>query len=134
AAAGTTHIDYSNTATQQVGTCTIKVDVSSAVDNVYSNSVQILSTDAGNGNTASTTPNDLTVINPPHIVKAFGAVKIPVNGTTSLTFTIDTVNNATHNQNLTLNGVAFTDSLPSALANAPPTNLTPPSTHAPPPP
>ncbi len=34
------------------GTCTIKVDVQSAIDNVYSNSVTINSTDAGNGNTA----------------------------------------------------------------------------------
>src|SRR5262249_47456573 len=46
-----------------------------------------------------------------------------VNGTTSLTFTIDTVNNATHNQNLTLNGVAFTDNLPAGLVNATPSNV-----------
>src|SRR5262249_39066386 len=122
APASATHIDYSNPSGQPVGTCTVKVDVQSAVDAVYPNSVQILSTDAGDGNTASTSPN-LTVINPPHIVKAFGPAKIPVNGTTSLTFTIDTVNNATHNQNLTLNGVAFTDTLPSGLVNATPSNV-----------
>src|SRR5262249_44816489 len=79
----------------------------------------ILSTDAGNGNTAVTSP-DLTVINPPHIAKVFGAATIPLNGTTSLTFTID----SNSNQNLTLTGVAFTDNLPAGLVAATPSNVT----------
>jgi uncharacterized repeat protein (TIGR01451 family) len=118
AAAGATHIDYSNTNSQPIGTCTIQVNVQSAVDGVYHNTVQILSTDAGDGNTAATSP-DLTVINPPHIVKAFGAATIPLNGTTSLTFTID----SNGNQNLTLTGVAFTDNLPAGLVAATPSSV-----------
>ncbi len=115
--AGAGSISFSNAA-QAVGSCTINVNVQSAVDSIYSNSVTIDSTDAGNGNTATTSPN-LTVINPPHIAKAFGAASIPLNGTTSLTLTID----SNSNQNLTLTGVAFTDNLPAGLIVATPGNL-----------
>src|SRR5262249_7728224 len=66
AVAGATHIDYSNTNSQPIGTCTIQVDVQSAIDNLYSNSVTIQSTDAGDGNTST---DSLTVIDPPHITK-----------------------------------------------------------------
>jgi CSLREA domain-containing protein/fimbrial isopeptide formation D2 family protein len=114
APASAIHIDFANAALA-VGTCAIQVNVQSAVDNTYSNSVTIDSADAGNGNTSSDT---LTVINPPHMVKAFGAATIPLNGTTSLTFTIDSNNN----QNLALTGVAFTDSLPAGLVVATPGN------------
>src|SRR5579864_8109090 len=114
ATAGSGSISFSNT-TLAAGTCTIQVNVQSAVDNTYSNSVTIDSTDAGNGNTSSA---NLTVINPPSITKAFGATTIPLNGTTGLTFTLTSTN-----ANLTLNGVAFTDSLPAGLIVATPSAL-----------
>src|SRR5258708_10813581 len=116
AAAAATSIVYSNPSTQPVGTCTIKVDVSSAVDNKYTNNVTLDSSDAGNAVSASTAT--VVVINPPHIAKAFGAASIPLNGTTSLTITID----SNSNQNMTLNGTAFTDSLPTGLVVATPGN------------
>ena len=114
ATAGSSSISFAN-ATLAVGTCTIQVNVQSAVDNIYANSVTIDSTDAGNGNTSSA---NLTVINPPAITKAFGASQISLNGTTSLTFTINNTN-----VNLTFNGVAFTDNLPAGLIVATPGNL-----------
>jgi fimbrial isopeptide formation D2 family protein/uncharacterized repeat protein (TIGR01451 family) len=114
ATAGTGTISFANAALP-VGTCTIKVDVQSATDNIYSNSVTIDSSDAGNGNTSTAS---LTVINPPAIAKAFGAATIPLNGTTSLTFTL-----TSSNVNLTLNGVAFTDNLPAGLVVATPSGL-----------
>ena len=98
AAAGSGSISFSNNLTP-IGICTISVNITGTVDNLYTNSVQILSTDAGNGNTSSA---NITVINPPTIAKAFGAATIPLNGTTSLTFTLSSTN-----QNLTLNGVAL---------------------------
>ena len=101
-----------------VGTCTITVHVSSTVDNIYHNSVTINSVAAGT-NANSTSSADLNVINPPTIAKAFGAAKIPLNGTTSLTFTISSTN-----QNQTLGGVAFTDNLPVGLVVATPNGLT----------
>jgi fimbrial isopeptide formation D2 family protein/uncharacterized repeat protein (TIGR01451 family) len=114
AVAGSGTISFSNNLTP-VGICTISVNITGTVDNSYTNSVQILSTDAGNGNTSSA---NLTVINPPTIAKAFGAVTIPLNGTTSLTFTLSSTN-----VNLTLNGVAFTDNLPAGLVVATPNGL-----------
>ncbi|HEU4416959.1 MAG TPA: VCBS repeat-containing protein, partial [Candidatus Angelobacter sp.] len=117
ATAGSGSVSFSN-ASLPVGACTITVNVSSAVDNVYSNSVTINSTAAGTG-ALSTSSANLTVINPPSIAKAFGAATIPLNGITSLTFTV-----SSSNANLTLNGVAFTDNLPPGLVIATPGNLT----------
>ncbi len=114
ATAGTGTISFNNAALA-VGTCSITVNVQGTADGVFSNSVTIDSTDAGNGNTASA---NLTVINALTITKVFGASTIPLNGTTSLSFTLTSTN-----ANLTLNGVAFTDSLPAGLVVATPSNL-----------
>src|SRR5262249_61487744 len=112
--AGAGTITFTN-ASLPVGTCNITVNVSSTVDNLYNNSVTINSTIAGNGNTASDT---LNVINPPTSAKAFGVSSIPLNGTTSLTITL-----SSSNQNQTLGGISFTDSLPAGLVVASPANL-----------
>jgi len=107
ASAGSGTISYANSSLP-IGTCSVKVDVQSAVDNIYSNSVTLDSSDAGNGNTASDT---LNVINPPHISKAFDQSSIPFGATTGLTITV-----SNPNQNQTLSAISFTDTLPS---NAP---------------
>src|SRR5207302_6362565 len=52
AVAGAGSISFSNNLTP-IGVCTITVNITGTVDNNYTNSVQILSTDAGNGNTSS---------------------------------------------------------------------------------
>jgi CSLREA domain-containing protein len=116
AVAGSGSVSFLN-ASLAVGACSITVNVQSATDNVYNNSVTINSTDAGTG-AQSTSSASLTVINPPTIAKVFGAATIPLNGTTSLTFTLTSTN-----ANLTLNGVAFTDNLPAGLVVATPSNL-----------
>jgi YVTN family beta-propeller protein len=56
---------------------------------------------------------------PPTIVKSFGAASIPLNGSTSLSFTINNPNAST-----TLTGVAFTDTLPAGLVVSTPNGLT----------
>ncbi len=70
---------------------------------------------AGNASTQQTE----SVVTPPSISKAFGAAMIPVNGTTSLSFTI--TNPAANT--VALNGLAFTDNLPIGLALANPNAL-----------
>jgi CSLREA domain-containing protein/fimbrial isopeptide formation D2 family protein/uncharacterized repeat protein (TIGR01451 family) len=116
ATAGSGLISFSN-GSLPIGSCSISVKVSSGTDSVYNNSVTINSTAAGTG-ALSTSSASLTVINPPSITKAFGAASIPLNGTTSLTFTLSSTN-----VNLTLNGVAFSDALPPGLVVATPGNL-----------
>src|SRR5262249_43120031 len=61
----------------------------------------------------------ITVLAPPTIAKAFGAPNIPIGGTTSLTFTITNPNVGDG-----LNGLAFSDTLPSGLVVATPPNAT----------
>jgi len=56
---------------------------------------------------------------PPVIIKAFGAASIPLNGATSLTFTIQNNNTTT-----TLTGVGFSDTLPAGLVVSTPNGLT----------
>ncbi|HEY6251188.1 MAG TPA: hypothetical protein VI685_14610, partial [Candidatus Angelobacter sp.] len=109
ATAGTGSISFSNAALP-VGACSITVDVQSAVDDVYINTVTLNSTDAGNSTAASDT---LTVINPPSISKSFNPTSIPQGGTSTLSFTI-----SNSNVNTTLNGVAVTDTLPTGLTVA----------------
>jgi uncharacterized repeat protein (TIGR01451 family) len=106
--AGDTTLTFSGGTIAAAGTCTISVNVTATTPGVKNNTTgNVMSANAGQGNTGSAT---LTVASPPSISKAFGALTIPVGGTTSLTFTI-TNSNATQ----TLTGVGFTDSLPSGL-------------------
>jgi len=96
------------------------VDVRGVTDGVQNNtSSNVTATDAGGLTSASPASASITVINPPTIAKAFGAATIPLNGSTSLTFTLSSTN-----VNLTLNGVAFTDALPAGLIVATPNGLT----------
>jgi hypothetical protein len=97
------------------GSCTLEVDVTGSAAGVKNNTSQaVTSTATGTGNTASA---NVTVLGPPSISKAFGATSIPLNGSTSLTFTIT---NPTGNL-VALTGVGFIDNLPGGLvvANTP---------------
>jgi CSLREA domain-containing protein/uncharacterized repeat protein (TIGR01451 family) len=116
ATAGASAISFLN-ASLPVGVCTITVNVQATTDGVFANSVTIDSTDAGNGNTAAASPS-LTVINPPSIAEVFGAATIPLNGVTTLTYTI-----TNSNANTTFTGLAFTDAFPAGLLVGSPNNL-----------
>src|SRR6185503_8812881 len=99
------------------GQCQFSVTVTGAASGQYTNTTgAVTSTNGGTGNTATA---NLTVAAPPSIAKVFGAASIPLNGTTSLTFTITNPNTG-----VTLNGIAFTDSLPAGLVVATPNGLT----------
>jgi uncharacterized repeat protein (TIGR01451 family) len=96
--------------------CTFSVNVTGTAAGVKNNSVTVTSTNAGTGNTSSATT---TVIAPPTLLKAFGAASVPLNGGSSLTFTVSNPNAAA-----SLTGVGFTDALPAGLVISAPNGLT----------
>jgi uncharacterized repeat protein (TIGR01451 family) len=100
------------------GSCSVSIDVTSSTAGSYNNTTGAISTnEAGTGNTSNTVT--LTVIAPPTISKQFGAANIPVNGTTTMTFTL--TNPAANT--VAENGVAFTDTLTGGLQVAGTPNL-----------
>ncbi len=97
--------------------CTFTVNVQGATAGAKVNSVQVTSTEGGNGNSSNST---VTVVSPPSIFKGFSPTSIPLTGGTStLTFTVTNPNTAT-----TLTGIGFTDTLPAKLTIATPNGLT----------
>jgi uncharacterized repeat protein (TIGR01451 family) len=96
--------------------CTISVDVLGTTAGVKNNSVTSTSTEAGTGNTSNTS---VIVVAPPVISKAFGAASVPLNGSTSLSFTVNNANSA-----IALSGIAFSDTLPAGLVIATPNGVT----------
>jgi hypothetical protein len=107
--------------------CTVTVNVRGATPGTKNNSVVVTSfdecRDAGDTTSPILTSNpaidSIDVIGPPTIAKAFGAASIPLNGSTTLTFTLG--NPASNPVSLT--GVAFTDSLPSGLVVSTPNGV-----------
>jgi parallel beta-helix repeat protein len=63
------------------------------------------------------------VVAPPTIAKSFAAASIPLNGSTSLSFTINNPNNNPNAAN-TLTGIGFSDTLPTGLVVSTPNGLT----------
>src|SRR6185312_3145939 len=115
--AAPTGISLSGATISASGQCQFSVTVTGAASGQYTNTTgAVTSTNGGTGNTATA---NLTVASPPSINKAFGAASIPLNGTTSLTFSI-----TNPNTNVALSGLAFTDNLPAGLVVASTTNLT----------
>jgi hypothetical protein len=88
--------------------CTVSVNVTSTTAGSFTDSVQVVSANGGTGNTATAT---LTVVAPPSISAAFSPTSIPVNGTSTLTFTL--TNPAANT--VAESGVAFSDTLPAGL-------------------
>lgn len=92
------------------GSCTVTVNVTSALGGSYNNSTGTVTTgNAGNGVAASAT---LTVIGPPTAAKSFGTSPIAIGGTSLLTITLTNPNAGT-----ALSGIAFTDTYPAGMTN-----------------
>ena len=102
-------------------TCTLAVDVLGDEAGQYLNiSDSITSAETGPNTTSDGYGTDnLDVIAPPVIAKAFGANSILTNASTTLKFTIYNPNSF-----VTLSGVNFTDNLPSGLVVSNPNELT----------
>ena len=107
AVAGSSSIGLSGGTLAAGAGCTFSVNVTGTTAGVKNNSVRVTSTEGGPGNTSNAS---ITVVAPPTISKSFGAASIPLNGSTTLTFTISNPNGSS-----TLTGVGFTDTLPAGL-------------------
>jgi uncharacterized repeat protein (TIGR01451 family) len=115
--AATGVISLSGAVIAATGNCLFSVSVTGTTTGVKNNTTgTVSSTNGGTGNIATA---NITVALPPTISKAFGAASIPLNSTTSLTFTI-----ANPNSNVAFTGVAFTDTLPAGLTVATGTSTT----------
>jgi len=115
ALAGSSTVSLAGATLATSSSCTFSVNVTAVTGGVKNNSVQVTSANGGTGNTSSAT---VTATTAPVITKTFGAASIPLNGSTSLSFTIQN-NNATQS----LSGVGFTDALPAGLAVSTPNGL-----------
>ncbi len=115
ATAGSSSVSLSGATLAANSSCTFSVNVTGATSGTKNNSVAVTSTTAGTGNTSNAS---ITVLSPPTLSKSFGAASIPLNGSTSLTFTASNPNTST-----TLTGISFTDSLPAGLVIATPNGL-----------
>lgn len=98
-------------------TCEISVNVTSGTTGVYSNTSDVLTSDAGNSGAASA---DLTVdANLPGFTKSFAPSIVEFGGRSTLTFTIDNTSNGSLAQ-----GLNFVDTLPDGMVLADPANST----------
>ena len=108
--AASTTLSLSGGTINQNTTCTVSVKVVGTTDGTQNNvSSTVTATDVGGLTSTGTASATLTVINPPHITKSFGGTSIPFGATTTLTFTVNNPNTT-----LSLNGISFTDNLPTA--------------------
>ncbi len=116
AVAGSGQVSLSGGTLAASASCTVSVNVTGTTAGVKNNSVQVTSTESGTGSTSNAS---ITVVAPPVIIKAFGAASIPLNGSTSLSFTIQNNNTTT-----TLTGIGFSDTLPAGLVISTPNGQT----------
>ncbi len=115
ATAGSGSVGLSGGSVAVNNSCKVVVNITGTTSGVKNNTTgAVTSTNGGTGNTASAST---TVATPPTISKAFGAASLPLNASTSLTFTINNPNT------IGLTGLAFTDGLPAGLVVATPNNL-----------
>jgi uncharacterized repeat protein (TIGR01451 family) len=103
-------VGFSNSSLAANANCTISVNVTGTSSGAKNNSVSINSTAGGNQTTPGTA--SVTVLAPPSISKSFGAPTIPLNGNTTLSFTITNPNAGNSID------VSFTDTLPAGLVVA----------------
>jgi uncharacterized protein (TIGR03437 family) len=115
-AAGNSTISLSGASIAASGSCTFTVNVTAVTVGLKSTSVSVTSNEGGPGNTAIAS---VAVVAPPILSKTFGASSVPLNGSTSLSFTVRNPNPISG-----LTAVGFSDPLPGGLSVATPNGLT----------
>jgi len=114
---GSSFISLSGNTRPANSTCTITLNVRGTTEGAKNNTTTVInSTQGGQGLTSNTAT--VNVLNPPLFSKSFGAMTIPLNGITTLSFTINNQSAA-----FSLSGVGFADNLPAGLIVAAPPNV-----------
>ncbi len=116
AASGSGTISYSGGSVAAGSSCSLNVDVTSAVVGAALNTTGDLTSTLGNSGTASDTLS-VTATPLPTFLKAFAPAAIPIGGVSTLTFTIDNSANA-----VPANSLDFSDNLPAGMQVAGPAN------------
>lgn len=111
---GASVIIYSGGSVAASASCTIQVDVIGVSAGSHVNTTGALTSSSGSSGTATST---LTVVAAPGFAKAFAPAVIALNGTSTLTFTID---NGT--SPVTATDLSFSDTFPAGMVIATPSN------------
>lgn len=93
-------------------TCTVSVAVAFTSTGIKNNTVQVSSTNLGNGNTSNTS---ISVLAAPSLSTSFNPTSIAVGASAQFVFSV-----ANPNASNSLTGIAFTDTLPAGLVVATP--------------
>ncbi len=109
-AAGDGAVRFSAASIASGSSCQVVMNVTSSTAGAVTNTTGTPTATGPVSLTGSTASDNLTVLDPPSISKAFSPDPIAVNGTSTLTFTITNPNSGD-----SLTGVAFTDNLPSGV-------------------
>jgi uncharacterized repeat protein (TIGR01451 family) len=107
-------VNYSGGAVGAGASCTVQVNVTGTAPGNHVNTTGALTSSSGSSGTATAT---LTVVAAPGFAKAFVPAVITLNGTSTLTFTID--NSASP---VTAATLSFSDNFPTGMVVATPTN------------
>ncbi|HEX3425536.1 MAG TPA: Ig-like domain repeat protein, partial [Acidimicrobiales bacterium] len=109
ATAGSGSVSLSGETLEAGGSCTFSVMVTGTAVGSQVNTTSVVTSNEGGTGSAATATLMVTAA-PPTINKSFGAASIPLNGSTSLSFTITNPSG-----NGSQSGIAFTDTLPAGL-------------------
>lgn len=115
AAAGTGTVQLSGGTLAASSSCVVSLNVTANTSGTKNNSVQVTTTNLGNGNTSNTS---ITVLAPLSVSEAFGAPTANVGQNVSLTYTL-----TNPNAGAAASGVDFNNVLPSGLVVATPNGL-----------
>lgn len=104
--------------------CTFSVNVTGTTAGPQNNTTDNIFCDCDFTGPSASASVTVDPPNPPTIAKSFGAASIPLNGSTSLSFTITNPNTIILGMDPPLSGVGFTDTLPTGLVVSTPNGLT----------
>jgi uncharacterized repeat protein (TIGR01451 family) len=119
---GSNTVSISGLTLQSNSSCSFTVQVTGITSGMKNNQTGTLTSDQGSGKQATATLNVLTNVDPPTLSKSFGTQQISYPGPDNATTLSFTVTNPASNP-ITLDYIAFVDTLPPALVISKPAGV-----------